>query len=313
MQQVQLYTNAALQLIHRLEQQPKGINLPARFCFPTIPITLATHHAAGGPNGQQVTPYSPSHLNVTRATTNTGANQSTADRSNKRQSTPRKGTPSTTRTLKDIQCLTCATYGHEVQDCRFLPKLASGLEYYIKTHATNVQQILQRGFRQQHHPANIPSAQKVIAQAVYDQFGEDHDDEFELNKFIARLTTSMLGTCDTTDDQDAYDNENNGMINSLQANSYDHPLDHCTAIQPVQFPLLQQVHDDMRKYPRYREMARADEEARTERIQTETTVEPQHECITISMTTIQQRDLLVDTGASVSATVMKEILHQFTT
>ena len=211
-------------------------------------------------------------------------------------------------TPKEIQCSACATYGHDMQDCWFLPILASGLEY-IQAHPPVAQNALQR-YRQQHHPANRQSTQKVISQAVYEQFGEEHD-EFELNEFITRLTTSMLGRTDMEDPD--YEHINNGSIFSMRTTQEWQraaPLKRFNQ-SSIHWPSKYGISCGTVSHHEWKEAQQPSLDE--DRVLQNPTTTASSECITISLTTIQQRDL-ADTGASVSATGMKEILHhQFTT
>ena len=297
MSQVSRFTSAAVQLLHDLDQCPPMSALPTRFILHHIPITLASHPAALAststtfPTG----PYAPARLNVTRATPLQDRTQGTSDRPPQRRYQARRPGGNPPRQQKDTQCPACFTYGHEVGECRILPKVAACLNY-IKDHATLVQTTLQR-YKDQQHPVNRQTTKDMLVQAVYGHLGGDESEA--LDGLIEHLTDSLCGPTRLPDDaMEQFD----GNIFHFQAQYDDYmaPDDMAATIQPVKFPLLDQIQRGLQQPG---SPAPDPLDIPQER--------PTSPCITISVTTVQQRDL-ADTGASVSATGMLEILHDFT-
>ena len=234
MRQVSKFTAAAVQLMHDLEQCPAADHLLTRFILNHIPITLASHPAAIAPlpPSSITNQYAPARLNVTRATP---SQDRTAyhDRNGPRRYAPRRSGGPPPRQQKDTQCPACYTYGHDVGECRVLPKVTACLQY-IKDNAPMVQSTLQR-YKEQQHPVNRQSTKEMLINAVYGRL--DVPDSNALDGLIEHLTESLCGPNGVTDDyQDQYD-EN---IFLLQANTDTTlpPEEMAEAIHPVKFPLL---------------------------------------------------------------------------
>ncbi|KAI2501046.1 hypothetical protein MHU86_13400 [Fragilaria crotonensis] len=277
MQQVRRYALSAAQLVHDLEQQPATGFLAHRLGFLQIPITLDSHPATlPMPSTPDV--YAPARLNVTRAnadSTSPTARRSNSGNRNRRDGDAVRDTRRGARPTKDVQCPACATYGHELVDCKVLPKLAACLEY-IQTHTTTVQNTLQK-YRNLNHPNNRQSRQntrEVLANRLYGHLMTQ--DIPDVHRLVEDITVSLLGNADDEETEDE-DDDNSANICHLQA----FPDSLSGAPQPV-VPCPEA--DDGQ----------------------------QHTSITVSVSAVQQRDL-ADTGASVSATGLRNILHDFTT
>ena len=152
MSHVSWFMSAAVQLLHDLDQCPPTSPLPTRFILHHIPITLASHPAvmasttAAPPPGS----YAPARLNVTRAASPALDHPRAPDRNGPRQYPPRRPGGHPLRQQKDAQCPACFTYGHEVGECRILPKVVACLTY-IKDNASLVNTTLQH-YKDQQHP-----------------------------------------------------------------------------------------------------------------------------------------------------------------
>ena len=233
--------------------------------------------------------YAPARLNVTRATASAPPPELTERAVHRRTPTPRRG-GYPLRQPKDTQCLACFTYGHDVGDCRVLPKVAACLAY-IKDNTSMVQTTIQR-YKERQHPSNRQSVKEMLIHAVYGQLGKSECDE--LDGLIDHLTDSL---CSPTHQSD-YDTNIFHMRAHAPQDAQD-LADIQSGIQPVKFPLLDEL--------RHALPSALDPLSNTDANSTA----PPSSCITLSVTTTQQRDL-ADTGASVSATGIKEILHNFT-
>jgi hypothetical protein len=150
-----VYALATQQIIHDLQQLSEHAPLPARYCNPTLPLTLLAHPSALHATTRQTQ----AHIHVTQGT-HTGRSLETSrrgsdrDRSrsqersfdrnrgrsherrstsvgspNRRASSFSRSQQSTGRTLThrnvDLQCKACATNGHTHADCRMLPKVVA--------------------------------------------------------------------------------------------------------------------------------------------------------------------------------------------
>ena len=305
MSHVSRFTSAAVQLLHDLDQCPPTSSLPTRFILHHIPITLASHPAALASTSSTLPTgsYAPARLNVTRAQSPAVDRQGAPDRNGPRRYPPRRFGGNPLRQQKDTQCPACFTYGHEVGECRILPKVAACLTY-IKEHAPLVQTTLQR-YKDQQHPSTRQSTKDMLVQAVYGHLGGDDSDALE--GLIEHLTDSLCGPTRIPDNMaEQYD----GNIFHLQAQFEDYLAteDMIEAIHPVKFPLLDQI---QRGIPSPSTPVPPSSATSVPLPPIQPTNPSSSPCITLSVTTVQQRDL-ADTGASVSATGMLEILHNFT-
>jgi hypothetical protein len=232
MRQVTAFTSAAAQLIHDLEQYPKTGPFPTCFHLANIPITLASHPAATMPTSMSNSgQYAPARLNVTRATVSAPPPERTERAVQRRTPTPRRG-GYPLRQPKDTQCLACFTYGHDVGDCRVLPKVAACLAY-IKDNTSMVQTTIQR-YKERQHPSNCQSVKEMLIDAVYGQLGKSECDESD--GLIDHLTDSL---CSPTHQSD-YDTN----IFHMRAHTPQDAQDLAgmqSEIQPVKFPLLEEL------------------------------------------------------------------------
>ncbi|KAI2511379.1 hypothetical protein MHU86_2990 [Fragilaria crotonensis] len=286
MQQVRMYAAAATQLMHDLEQHPLLGSVPHKFVFPALPITLASHPAAlPMPSTNQDT-YTPARLNVTRAQadsksrSNAPSNRSTLARN-------RRDSAGTRPPQKDTQCSACATYGHEVADCKVLPKVAACLAYQ-EAHTSMVQAALQR-YRKLNHPTNRQTRQQTRAMVASKLQGHLLDsDNIDIDELVDDITESLHGY------EDDDDNTNEASLYQMQATTQPCEDLHTrhSLIQPVKFPLFDQVQSETHAQTVH-------EETCWNMSTTDSTVSPTS--ISVSVSAIQQRDL-ADTGASVSAT-----------
>ena len=293
MRQVTAFASASVQLIHDLEQYPTTGPFPTRIHLANIPITLASHPAAATPMPNSVSgQYAPARLTVTRATPSAQPTEQVTERTQPRYTpTPRRG-GNQMRQPKDTQCPACFTYEHEVGECRVLPKVAACLAY-IKEHASMVQTTIQR-YKERQHPSNRQSVKEMLINAVYGQLGKPESDEFD--GLIDHLTDSL---CSQTHQEPDYDTNIFHLHACTASNKHQDFADIHSEMQPVKFPLLEEIHH-------------AVEASQTHDWITDEHNDPQPlSCITLSVTTTQQRDL-ADTGASVSATGTRELLHNFT-
>jgi hypothetical protein len=300
MSRVSRFTAAAVQLLHDMDQCPPLAPLPTRFILHHIPITLASHPAALTPTptvSTALSPYAPARINVTRADNLSDRAPPPSDRNAQRRYPPRRPGGNPPRLHKDTQCPACFTYGHEAGECRILPKVAACITY-IKDNAPSVQATLQR-YKEQQHPANRQTTKAMLIQAVYGHLGGTESED--LDGLIEHLTDSLCGPISIPDENsDHFD----GNIFHMHAQYEDfmHAEDLAAALHPAKFPMLDQI-------------SRGDAHSQTFPVAPAPTPAESSSlspCITISVTTVQQRDL-ADTGASVSATGLKEILHDFTT
>ena len=133
----------------------------------------------------------------------------------------------------------------------------------------------------------------MLVHAVYGQLGKPESDE--LDGLIDHLTDSL---CSMTHQEPDY------ATNIFHMQAHDPSAspdlaDTYTEIQLVKFPLLEEI-----------QHASSTPSASIWTTEDQDAPEPMS-CITLSVTTTQQRDL-ADTGASVSVTGIREILHNFT-
>ena len=294
MRQVTAFTSASVQLIHDLEQYPPTGPFPTRFHLANIPITLVSHPAASTPMLNSVSgQYAPARLTVTRAAPSAQPTEQMTERTQPRHiSTPRRG-GNQMRQPNDTQCPACSTYGHEVGDCRVLPKVAACLAY-IKKHTSMVQTTIKR-YKERHHPSNRQSVREMLVNVVYGQLGKPESDEFD--GLIDHLTDSL---CSLTHQELEYDTNIFHLHARTVSNKLQDFADIHSEIQPVKFPLLEEIQHATETSPTQGGWI-TDEHNDSQPLS----------CITLSVTTTQQRDL-TDTGASVSATGIRELLHNFT-
>lgn len=300
MRQVAVFTSAAAQLIHDLDQYSKTGPFPTRFHLANLPILLASHPAVTVQNPAMGTRQpTPARLYVTRASPMTAVpvEQHSSPAQTERTTPQRRGTTQQRggtrfpRQPKDTQCAACYTYGHEVGDCRVLPKVAACLNY-IKENSGMAQTTMQR-YKEKQHPANRQTMNEMLVHAVYGHLGTQETDE--LNGLIEHLTDSL---CSYTREEPEYDGNIFHVHATRPSDEYLEFDDICAATQAVKLPLIEDIRQE--RHECLSEVAGLDSETH------------RSGCITLSVTTIQQRDL-ADTGASVSATGIKEILHNFTT
>lgn len=304
MQQVRRYALSAAQLVHDLEQHPPTGPLAHRLCFLQIPITLDSHPATL-PMPSPSEAYAPARLNVTRAS----SDDSPSPSSHNVPTRTRRGPPaqrtrrgSDARLPKDVQCPACAIYGHELADCRMLPKVAACLEY-IQAHPPTVQSILHK-HKQANHPQQRHSRMHTRAALANKLQGHlMHQNIPDVDSLIADITDTLLGYSD--DDEDVEDDPG-ATLYRLQAMPSVSGLtddagvaDLTDVIHPVKFPLLHQIQDNTA--PQWEQDQQAPIPAGP----------VQHTSVIVSVSAVQQRDL-ADTGASVSATGLRHILHDFT-
>ena len=301
------YVSAIQKLLQDLAQIPIEITeLPNRFRFPDLPMTLLTHPATLQPNSN------PATINVTNATYRRPADQnsshsgsrpgsdhkargrsydrdasrdrsrstSTASHTSKQQrSLPKKGRP-----VLDIQCEGCSTHGHHVSTCKLLPRMAAVLDY-ITAHPHETKEQLSQFRRLQHPDAKKAStaAREHIIKVL--QSAATHED-------IADQLTGLN-----------YDHEDyNASIYRIQHGGRND--------EPEVETLYCQFTDDVTshihpvKYPRIDKMP----------VRTVRPPAPKTSPMTVAIhqTQIDTRRDLADTGASVSATGDGSILHDFT-
>ena len=175
MQQETLHTQASTQLIFDLKQIPEDevTPIPIRLAFPNnLPLTLLT-------TAETMNAHQHATINVTRSTTRPydqeyAARRPDRDRSRERRPSLESGSrasqmgsrtnsrgqssrpPSGTQTNRiparnpDVQCMACGTSGHQVVECRILPRVQGCLEYITSKPAEA--QDLMRTYRKGQHP-----------------------------------------------------------------------------------------------------------------------------------------------------------------
>ena len=253
MQKVQTYSAASTQLIHDLEQQVT-VEVPSRFRYPQLPVTLGIHPAVQSTTQSAGTP---AHLNVAKATDSASRYQTHDNARTPPNSTPRRsstrGTPRgsnsaprgrggtmASRQQKDVQCAVCATYGHEVTDCQIMPKVAACLQY-IKSNQELTQTTLQR-YRQLNHPAHRPQTYKRVVNALAAYLPVEVGDE-EMDEMASHITESLLFGNDPLED----DWQQSNIYSSMHATAPSEFLtaELCTAIHPAKFPLRDQLEEEV--------------------------------------------------------------------
>ncbi|KAI2502314.1 hypothetical protein MHU86_12118 [Fragilaria crotonensis] len=330
MQHATPFTHAATQLLHDMHQLPEGVPLPLRLAFPNnLPLTLLT-------SAETMRSHSSTSatINVTRSTPRTVDDRNSHDRDRSRErrpgydrrpprdssvgressagrstrSTPQRplsttAAPRPTARNPDVQCAACATNGHTALDCRQLPKIAACMEY-ITAHPTEANSTL-RQYRRAQHPEHRRMARDRIINVLQTrlQQGTLEDDDEDIEAIVDQLTG------------DYSDDDYIAPIFHLRAETPQTlPDSHwmaqmsvptlrteeiCTSIHPVKYPDISEFMDTKRlnriRYP----------------IQQENIVVQPLNVTRISPRLDTRRDL-ADTGASVSATGLLSILHQFT-
>jgi hypothetical protein len=197
---------------------------------------------------------------------------------------------------KDIQCLACAAYGHELTDCKVLPKVAACMKY-IQTHTPQAQATL-RKYKQMNNPSNQRSrqqAREAVANKLHGHLPASSD--IDLDDLVEDITESLFYT-------DMEEHDGGANIYCMHATpELDNTITRSMAIQPVKYPLWAQIEDAKEFTPL---LPPSEPPMETPQDMVPPT------CVTVSVSVLQHRDL-ADTGASVSATGLRHILHDFTT
>ena len=316
------YTTAAQQLLHDIQQLPEHTPLPPRYCTPTLPLTLLAH-----PSAIHATRRTSASLNVTHGTpTHRASDQSrrapdrdrsrsrerrptSSDPGTRRQSTTSRsaGRPVPTRNL-EIQCKACATNGHHHTDCRIFPKVAAILEY-ITNHPSDSKEALHQ-YRKAQHPENRKAARDKIIKVLHGRNQHGHfADEADIEALADQLTGEYWPE---SDDQTA-------SICRLQTTPISVDQGTCTVLQmspPITSSTLRKAANPIR-LPDCRMMAVPRTILPPQPLRhSSPSYSPQmissEICITQDISRIDNRRDLADTGASICATGMREILHEFT-
>jgi hypothetical protein len=339
MQHATPFTHAATQLLHDMHQIPDDIPLPLRLAFPNnLPLTLLT-------SAETMRSHSSTSatINVTRSTARTTDDRNPHDRDRSRErrpgydrrsprdssmgrdssagrsarSTPHRPTSATTiprPTVRnpDVQCAACATNGHTAMDCRQLPKIAACIEY-ITTHPTESNATV-RQYRRTQHPEHRRMARDRIInvlqtrlqqgtleddegmEAIVDQLTGDYSDD----DYLAPIFHLRAETPQTLPDSHWMANISLPMLTTEEIRR---------TIHPVTYPDISELSD-----PRAMHIDPTAEDNTTHHIRQpifkDTVVQPLN--VTRISPRLDTRRDLADTGASVSATGLLSILHQFT-
>ena len=320
MQQETMHTQALTQLIFDLKQIPDddATRIPIRLAFPNnLTLTLLT-------TAETMKAHQHATINVTRSTPRQydqdyAARRPDRDRSRERRPSMETGSKTSTNGSRnsrgqpyraqngppriplrnpDVQCAACGTSGHQVTDCRILPRVQGCLEY-ITARPAEAQENL-RIYRKAQHPEARRMARdviKVLRARIQNGTWEDTDDDEDI---VDQLTSEYQ-------DEDDYV----APIFNLRAAPADMmciPIQttDCAAMQPVKFPNERDMHLERTPIPL---VAKAPQRI----IIAHSEMDPRP--LTVTRVTSSRMDMrrdLADTGASVSATGMRSILHQFT-
>ena len=317
------YTMATQQIMHDIQQIPEQTPLPPKYCNPTLPLTLLAH-----PSAIHAMRKTSATINVTQATHQGGHStsnnnsrrgfdrdrshsrerrQTSTDPTNKRSSSITRSSQSTPRPQQsrniELQCRACATNGHKHADCRIFPKIAACLDYITKNPSESKDALYQ--YRKMQHPDNRRAARekgiKVLqGRITQGQLGHDED----LEDLADQLTGDYWPD---TDEQSAsicqlqlshLDQEQTLIVSASSTYSSN---DLKAAAHPVEFPdgrmmNVSRMETCWSHFP---------SPSTTPTVQTNL-------CITQGTSRLDNRRDLADTGASVCATGMRGILHDFT-
>ena len=328
MQRIEAYTQAATQLIQELEQVAplRTSTVPSRFLFPQLPVTLATKQGLLGTDN-----HAPSaHLNVTRAGAGTSdmtrrrtadggttgrqysgmARYSHRDTHRTAQNTRPPGTAQRHYETKrnthrpDIQCRACGTYGHDLNDCKWLPRTVACMEYAEKN--TTVTKDILRQYKRSQHPDTRQATRDRMIRVLQGELGDPARNYEDL---VDRI---IDGHGDSTDD-----GYNELMFYTGHEVEYDDNMEEADTT-----PVIYQTRVSMEEttrilkrtiHPVHFPTAASIDFAATCTIGSSTTPAPPESTEwTTKILQITVSQDLADTGASVSATGMKHILHNFT-
>ena len=320
------YTMAAQQLMHDIQQLPENTPLPTRYCTPALPLTLLAHPAAI----QETRGRTAASLNVTQAThthraMDNSRRGSDRDRSRSRERRPMptdagaRRQPITTRPTSrappsarnfDIQCKACATNGHTHTECRMFPKVVAILDY-ITQHPADSKDALHQ-YRKAQHPDTRRAARDKVIKVLQGSIHQGHlTDEEDIEALADQLTGDYWPESD----------EQAASICRLQTTPPIPTQPECTvthrpfpmttntlckAANPVRFP-------DRRTLAVPRTIIPQHTATYSENHEFPTTAPAHTIFITQGISRIDTRRDLADTGASICATGMREILHDFTT
>ena len=201
----------------------------------------------------------------------------------------------------DIQCVACGTSGHHVGECRILPLVQGCLEY-IASKPTEAQDLM-RAYRKSQHPDARRMARDVIKvlrarlqDGTWDAFDDDEDiadriaSEYSDEDYVApifhlRAEQQEPAYCQYTEDNDF------SVIHPVKM-----PSARTLTIPRTSIPMMSSPTPTLITLPPHQHHLDAHPLTVT--------------CVTSSR--MDMRRDLADTGASVSATGMRHILHQFT-
>ena len=315
------YTTAAQQLMHDIQQIPEHMPLlPTRYCTPALTLTLLAHPSAIHATRRTTA----ASLNVTHATPasayrNTDTNSRRGpppdrDRSRSRErqqpssmNRSRQSSSSTPRSTGrvplprnyDIQCDACNTNGHNhTGDCRLFPKVAAILDY-ITHHPSESKAALYQYKKAQHPDTRRAARDKIIK--VLKGSTIQYDNLADEDAHIEALADQLTGDYWTDTDDHA------ATICRLQTMQ---PTDHkesasCTVISTSTPSNTIRQSANCVRLPDHHMM-------QVPRTPYPTVTKSRTLFITQGHSRMDNRRDLADTGASVCATGMLDILHDFT-
>jgi hypothetical protein len=70
----------------------------------------------------------------------------------------------------DVQCRACATYGHDLNDCKWLPRMMACMEYVEKNPTTTKDTL--RQYRRSQHPDTRQATRERMIRVLHAELGE---------------------------------------------------------------------------------------------------------------------------------------------
>ena len=338
MQQQPKYTAAATQMLHDLEQA-KQQALPAQYRLSQLPVAMVTHQGVLRSEPPTVT------LNVTQSRPfeqaergeATPAQRWDATRASASRHLPRTriqpgtdglprgyGPRHTPNTRSVVQCAACSTTGHTAAVCKILPRVHSCSMEYIASQPELASETLQQ-YRKLNHPLTKRQNKERLINVLRSEI--QHCQTEGNAEWWADLDTIVDHVADQYHDE-YYDEAPDGEYRTsiYQAHVYaggNETLLHETAtlahhnIHPVQHPVWE-LETESECAPAAAGTTKPQktpvQALATNQDHEDTTLLPDDNgprMITMITTQLDTRRDLADTGATISATGIKSILHRF--
>lgn len=308
-----------MQIIHDLDQIAPALPLPPKYILPQLALTLSNHHSlVCQPSTSLGGSIHVAH--IATACGNSSAPPSAArgdrpppdrgrrDRRSQDRPPDRSRSRSTSRTRPPPnttvpQCAACCGNGHTVQECRFLPKWANCMRYST-AHPTDTRNS-GRQFQRNQHPDTYQQDRTRLVHALRHVESDTIANLLttrEIDTIAQHLSASSYyhtSPLDVADDAVADDSHMTNLANSCRTSvtpTHAGPfpdLELHSTIHSVKFPPADMIGHLSPSSTDFHRLG-----AYTQRI---TTTRVHHAGIH-----------LADTGVTVSATGMRDLLHDFT-